>query len=202
MQEFSFAMQHPNYRSKKLPVALLHFTAAFLLLSAFMESGQAGYPRWIAYIFMTLGVFELVYTFFAARLQRRSPVVGEITRIVTALAFVLYAILLFSHKQALFGICMILIALAFFMIFFIERRWNRPFMLRVNKEGVWFPRFFKNQLFPWKAFNHIVLRGNVLTLDFANNRVAQLDILTTYNDHQTQAFNDFCQSHTHHTITA
>lgn len=192
MNEYSFIIQRPAYRNKKLPVALLHFTAGFLLLSAFLESGNAGYPRWVAYSFLVLGVLELVYTFFAARLRQAKPLVGEIIRIVTALAFLLYAILLLIEKQTFFGICMILIALAFAMIYLIERRWTKPFILKVNEDGVWFPRFFKYQLFPWKDFNLVLLKGNLITLDFTNNRIAQIDLHETFDEHQSGTFNLFC----------
>lgn len=196
MNDYSFIIQRPYYRNKKLPVALLHFTAGFLLLSAFLESGTAGYPRWIAYGFLVLGVLELVYTFFAARLQRNKPLVGGIIRIVTALAFLLYAVLLLIQKQTFFGICMILIAFAFTMIYLIERRWSRPFILKVNEKGIWFPRFFKYQLFPWKDLNLVLLKGNLITLDFKNNRVAQLEVDAMPTEAGNAAFNSFCLAHT------
>lgn len=196
MNDFSLTIHNPYYQNKKLPVALLHFTAGFLLLSAFLESGSGHYPRWIAITFLVLGIFELIYTFFASRLQRYSPRPGEIIRLITAAAFVLYAGLLFKENQILFGVFMSLIVVAFIIIFFIERRWNRPFILKVNEQGVWFPRFFRYQLFPWEKFNHVILRGNILTLDFTTNRVAQLEVFSTFNDNQASHFNQFCQSHT------
>lgn len=197
MNDYSFTIHHPYYQNRKLPIALLHFTAGFLLLSAFLESGNAGYPRWIANIFLILGIFELIYTFFAKRMQLRAPKTGEIIRLITALAFLLYAILLVREKQLFFGICMILTAFAFLMIFFIEQRWSKPFILKVNDKGIWFPRFFKYQLFSWKDLNHVILRGNVLTLDFKNNRVVQLDINHSYNASQAADFNHFCAIQTH-----
>lgn len=193
MNDFSFIIQQPYYRNKKLPVGLLHFTAGFLLLSAFLESGAAGYPKAIATGLLILGCLEIIYTFFATRLQRSFPLVGEITRIITAVAFLCYAILLLTKGQTLFGICMVLIAIAFIMIFLVERRWKKPFILKVNREGVWFPRFFKYQLFPWKALNLVMIRGNIITLDFTDNKVAQLDVDASFSEAQAAEFNHFCQ---------
>lgn len=196
MNDFSLTIHNPYYRNKKLPVALLHFTAGFLLLSAFLGSEDGHYPRWIAITFLVLGIIEIIYTFFASRLQRYSHRPGEIIRLVTALAFVLYAVMLFKDNQLLFGIFMSLIVVAFIMIFFIERRWNRPFILKINEEGVWFPRYFRYQLFPWEKFNHVILRGNILTLDFTTNRVAQLEVFSSFNENQTLLFNQFCEKRT------
>lgn len=193
MNAHSFVIRQPFYHNKKLPVGLLHFTAGFLLLSAFLESESAGYPRGLAIGFLILGLFEIAYTVFAARLQRSYPAVGALIRIITALAFLLYALQLLSTGQLFFGIGMILVSLAFVMILLVERRWSKPFVLKIDEKGVWFPRFFKYQLFPWEDLRLVILRGNVITLDFINNRVAQLEVKTAYQEEETKGFNEFCR---------
>lgn len=57
------------------------------------------------------------------------------------------------------------------------------------------PPFAKQ--YPWTAFQNVVLKDDLLTLDFANNKILQADLL---HHHRTPAvneaeFNDFCKRH-------
>jgi hypothetical protein len=186
-------MNNPFYPGKKLPIALLHCTAGFLMLNGWYESRIGHYPIALTIFFLIFAVIELVYTFFAARWQQTRPRLGGILRIAAAAAFVLYASMLIKDGQSLFGLFMILVSAAFVLIYFIEARWNKPFILRVNEEGVWIPRIFRSQLFPWDRFNHVILRDNLLTLDFSSNRVVQLDLARSLDAGVTGAFNVFCR---------
>lgn len=192
MKDFHFPIRNPYHRTKKLPVALLHFTAGFLLLNGWYEARIGHYPRWVGLYFLVLAIGEIVFTFFAARLQKSHPRWGEVMRLITAVTFGLYAFMLFRDNQLVFGILMILIALSFVAIFYIEQRWKKPFILRVTEEGLWFPKLFKYQLFPWGSFNHVILRNNLLTLDFSSNRIVQLDLDTRVAEEETRGFNLFC----------
>jgi hypothetical protein len=190
--DFHLPIRNPYHRNKKLPVALLHFTAGFLLLNGWYEARIGHYPPWLGILFLLMAIFEIAYTFFAAKVQYKYPGLGGVIRLVTVVAFAVYAWILFGDGQNLFGVFMILVTVAFVLIYFIEKRWNRPFVVRVNEEGIWFPRIFRSQLFPWNRFNHVILRNNLLTLDFTSNRVVQLDLDKTFEVSQAINFNVFC----------
>lgn len=192
MTDFSLTIKNPYSRSKKFPVALLHFTAGFLLLNGWYEAKVGHYPEWLSIAYLIFGIFEIVYAFFAIRLQRKIPHLGSAIRLLAGIAFAVYAWMLFRDKDSIFGVFMVIIAIAFFVIYRVEERWNIPFVVRVNKEGVWFPRTFKSQLYTWNSFNHVILRDNLLTLDFASNRVIQMDIYDNYNESEAGDFNTFC----------
>lgn len=192
MNDFHFPIRNPYRRARKLPVALLHFTAGFLLLNGWYEARIGHYPRWLGDYFLILAILEIVFTFFAARLSKTRPVWGETIRLITAGTFGLYAFMLFRDSQSVFGTLMTVIALSFVMIFFVEQRWKQPFILRIDEQGLWFPRLLKYQLFPWGRFNHVILRNNLLTLDFSNNRVIQLDLARRVEEDEAQGFNLFC----------
>lgn len=195
MNDYHFPIRNPYQRTRRLPVALLHFTAGFLLLNGWYEARIGHYPSWVAACFLVLAVAEVIFTFFASRLQRHHAGWGTPMRLVTAVTFGAYAYMLFRDHQLIFGVLMAVIALSFVAIFYIEQRWKRPFVLRVDEEGLWFPRLFNYQLFPWGKFNHIVLHNNLLTLDFSSNRVVQLDLDTRVGEEDSQGFNRFCSRH-------
>ncbi len=192
MTDFSLTISNPYARSKRFPVALLHFTAGFLLLNGWFEAKTGHYPVWLSIVYLAFGIFEIIFAFFSIRLQRKFPRTGSTIRLIATIAFTVYAWMLFRDKDPVFGIFMAIIAIAFFIIYRVEERWNNPFVIRINEGGVWFPRMFKSQLYPWNSFNHVILRDNLLTLDFTSNRIVQMDIYNSYNEKETADFNAFC----------
>ncbi|TAN16437.1 MAG: hypothetical protein EPN37_08310 [Chitinophagaceae bacterium] len=193
MNEFLLAIRNPYARSNRFPEVLLHFTAAFLLVNAWYEAKAGHYPGWVAVIFSIFAVLEILYAFFSRRLQRKFPHSGSSLRLSAGIAFMAYAWVLFRDHDPVFGIFMIIIGIAFFIIYRVEERWNKPFIIRVNKDGIMFPKIFKSQLYPWSQFNHIILRDDLLTLDFINNRIVQLSLSHSENEKNTIAFNAFCE---------
>lgn len=53
---------------------------------------------------------------------------------------------------------------------------------------------FVNKIYQWDNFNNVVLKDNLLTLDFKNNRVLQLEIQDGNPDEKE--FNSFCTKKT------
>ncbi|MGH2643303.1 MAG: hypothetical protein ACRDE2_05095 [Chitinophagaceae bacterium] len=195
--EFVFPIQNPYYRNKKFAIALLHFTTGFLLLTGWYEAKAGYYPNWLALAFLIFAIIEIVYTFFAIRLQREFPNLGSAIRLIAAFSFAVYAWMLFHEKENIFGIFISLVAIAFAIIYRIERQWNKPYHIHINEGGVWIPGTFKSKWVSWKSFNHVILRDNLLTLDFNNNHVVQLDLLKSYSIQEADLFNTFCKVQTH-----
>ncbi len=189
---YSLVLRNPYYYKKKFPIALLHFTAGFLLLNAWYESHVQTTMPVLGTVFLVIAFFEVVYTFFSFRMMHRFPIVNSIVRIVTSCAFLMYAILLFQQKQTLFAVFMLVIALAFVMIFMIEKKWARPFIIEINQQGVLFPGTFKKPLIPWHNFNHVLLKDNILTLDLTSNRIMQLEMRAIPDQKKVQEINIFC----------
>lgn len=194
MHQFSLQVKNPYYPKKKFSIALLHFTAGFLLLDAWYETAALKSFSGVAIAFLILACIEVAYAFFAFRFMHRFPVLNGMVRLVSACAFLLYSFLLFFMQDYLFGAFMAFIALAFVAIFFMERKWVKPFIVTVNEKGILLPGMMKATLLRWQNFNHIILRDNVLTLDMASNKVIQLDVYNKTGEQQVQVFNTFCSS--------
>lgn len=193
---YSLELRNPYFYKKKFPIALLHFTAGFLLLDAWYESSVQSFIPWLGTIFLIIAFFEVVYTFFAFKMMHRFPLLNSVIRLLTSCSFLLYALILFRRSQPLFAVFMLIIAAAFVMIFFIEKRWSKPFVIEVNEQGVLFPGTFKNPLIPWKNFNHVILKDNILTLDLVSNRIMQLEMRAIPDENKVEEINAFCISQT------
>jgi hypothetical protein len=48
--------------------------------------------------------------------------------------------------------------------------------------------------YPWSAFNNIILKDNLLTLDFTNNRLLQRETEDEEGDAEEDEFNDYCRA--------
>ncbi len=189
---YSLELRNPYFHRKKFSIALLHFTAGFLLLDAWYESGIQSSAPWVGALLVFIAVFEVGYTFFAFKMMQRSPLLNSIIRLAVAAAFLLYAFLLFNQAQSVFAVFMLIIALAFVMIFFIEKKWAKPFVVEIKDQGVLFPGTFKNPLIPWRNFNNVVLKDNILTLDLTSNRIMQLEMKEIPDGNKVQKINAFC----------
>jgi hypothetical protein len=54
------------------------------------------------------------------------------------------------------------------------------------------PPFAQN--YAWQDFQNVVLKDGLLTLDFNNNKLLQVHILSEISAPQEAEFNDFCQT--------
>jgi hypothetical protein len=67
-------------------------------------------------------------------------------------------------------------------------------LVEVGKENVVVKKMIGSTVYEWEQFGNLILKDNLLTLDFKNNKVLQLEIEeNTAIDEK--AFNAFCASH-------
>ena len=154
----------------------------------------------------TIGSLLFIYAFivWAARASNNlivSIIVSAI--LVLASLFVRTLLLKFKFNRLLIifvAALLVLIAvhsLPFFILillpgFVIHTSYIKP-VVEVYPEQVRIKKTFSNKLYEWQSFNNIILKDNLLTLDFKNNKVLQLEIEEGPMDEN--AFNDFCALH-------
>jgi drug/metabolite transporter (DMT)-like permease len=81
----------------------------------------------------------------------------------------------------------------FFLLTFLEYQAKYPLEIGFSHDRVVINTLFKKR-FDWSAFNNIILKDGLLTLDFKNNRLLQKEVI---DDEEGEAdedeFNDYCQ---------
>jgi len=85
---------------------------------------------------------------------------------------------------------------AFFLILiFLEYQTKRPLEIGFDDDRVVINTLFK-QRFDWSAFNNVVLKDGLLTLDFKSNRLIQKEIAEDDEDDDAdeEEFNLYCRS--------
>ncbi len=102
------------------------------------------------------------------------------------IVLIVAAILLFIATHAIiFAVVIIVYGLI------VKKLYKEP-VVNVNTEGVIFKKMFATPVHAWNEFNNIILKDNLLTLDFKNNKLLQLTILENETSIDEGSFNHFC----------
>lgn len=83
----------------------------------------------------------------------------------------------------------------FFVLAFLEVQAKRPLEIGFDDDRVVINTLFK-QRFDWSAFNNIVLKDGLLTVDFKNNRLMQKEVADDEDedDVEEEEFNQYCRA--------
>jgi hypothetical protein len=85
------------------------------------------------------------------------------------------------------------ISALFFLLAFLESQARYPLEIGFSNDRVVINTLFKKKI-DWPAFNNIVLKDGLLTLDFKNDHLFQKDVLDDgEEDADEDEFNEFCQ---------
>lgn len=65
--------------------------------------------------------------------------------------------------------------------------------IQVGAQGVSLQRLFGSIIHPWDEFNQVILKDELLSLDFKNNKLLQLPVSYPLQAVNEDEFNNFCQ---------
>ena len=101
------------------------------------------------------------------------------------LLLVLAAAMLFISTHS-FGLALVLLLVEILSSLLVKKP-----LITVDATGISIQRALGIKVCTWDQFNNVILKDNLLTLDFKNNQLLQLepDAAATVNE---QLFNDFC----------
>jgi hypothetical protein len=76
----------------------------------------------------------------------------------------------------------------------MEYRIFQPAYARMDNTGITLPTTFARKVIGWNELNNVILRDDLLTIDFKNNRILQLEVLDDPGKDAREALNGFFQS--------
>jgi hypothetical protein len=87
------------------------------------------------------------------------------------------------------------VGVLFLLMAVLEHQAKRPLEIGVDKDQVVINTLFRRK-YSWSAFNNVVLKDGLLTLDFKNNRLLQREVVDDEeeDDADEAEFNDYCRS--------
>ena len=107
-------------------------------------------------------------------------------RVNISLLLCIAAVILFIATGSLpFAAVLAVYSLAF------KKLYVKP-IVKVNIKGVSIKKLFGSPIHSWGEFNNIILKDNLLTLDFKNNKLLQLTLVENEDSVDENNFNTFC----------
>lgn len=186
---------------------MVHFFVGYLLLIFAYHLYRTGGAKWVYYLSGITGIGEILFSLFFKRLtsigvrrvaNRNRPGLNQAVRIFSVAVLLLTALTYLLHGHYLTAFIIAAISAGIMGIINTERRMKSPSFVKVDMRGILFPGLFRDKHFPWNRLNHVILRNQVLTLDFYDNRVLQIEIAAIAEDEQwVTTFNRFCQQCIH-----
>ena len=160
-----------------LSFLLCLFTALTLFYLAFRSTN----PDRLTLVVASFLLIGLVITLFSRRRARPDKVRYRYLLLLAALAW------MFFTPAPWVGAL-------FFVLSFLEYQTKRPLEIGFDNDRVVINTLVKQQ-FDWAAFNNVVLKDGLLTLDFKSNRLIQREVTDDDEDDDAdeEEFNAYCR---------
>jgi hypothetical protein len=181
--KYSFTLKDNNQKAYKLFtwfLFFLHIAAAAFALNTDDDKVKLS-------IYILLGfyaVLSIVYYFY-----RRHSKALETFSLVMAL---LYGN--FWFQQA--GIVAVLAFAAVYIIVTLVK--GKTTTVLFSDDGIHLTRVFKTVIFPWAEMDNVILKDNLLTIDFKSNKIIQVEIVEPARGVDETEFNLFCNELLNH----
>lgn len=176
--QYKFILKDNNQKSYNLFTWFLFFlhiiAAAVVALKYTDRNAQLG-------VYILLGfyaVISIVYFFF-----RKHKKALETFSLIMAL---LYANFWLKHVGVIALIIFVLIYL------FVTKVQGKKTRVLFSEQGLHITRIFKTILYPWRDMDNVILKDDLLTVDFKSNKLIQAEVTEINENVDEKKFNDFC----------
>ncbi len=176
--KYSFTLKDNNQKAYKLFtwfLFFLHIAAAMIALNTEDNKVRLG-------IYILLGFYAIISTVYYC--CRKYSKAFETFSLIMAL---LYANFWFQQV----GIIAMLAFAGVYIIVTVVKGKNTTVLF--SNEGVHLTRVFKTVIFPWAKMDNVILKDNLLTIDFKTNKIIQVEILPNSPIIDETEFNLFCK---------
>ena len=177
MKQYKIRILHPNTLTRLRLQPVMHMLVGILFLLNGIGIYNSPAPNWgMAVFFLLLGFASIAFPFFMKRFSNIQAA-NSFTRIVQAFTCFTGCLFFLSHMEPLIGLLLLLTGIAAAYVGWAEYKIFMPSYVRIDTTGVTLPTTFSERLIGWNQLNNVILQGDLLTLDFKNNKVMQLEVL-------------------------
>jgi hypothetical protein len=194
MKQYKIRILHPNAMTRLRLQPAMHGLIGVLFLMNGIGIYHGANPNWfMAVFFFLLGAASLAFPFIMKRLQNVQAA-NSFARLIQAFACFTGCLYFLSHMQPLIGLLLLATGLASAYIGYAEYKIFQISYVRIDINGVVLPTTFSEKVISWSRLNNVVLRNDLLTIDFKNNKVLQLDVLDEVGAATAEEMNAFFKS--------
>lgn len=151
-------------------------------------------PNWgMVVFFMVVGLLSVLFPFLIRRMRNFSGA-NSMMRLLQVFVCFSGCLYFLSHVQPFIGVLQLLIGLGLAYIGWVEHNIFKPVYINMDITGITIPTTFSARVVAWNQLNNVILRNDLLTVDFKNNKVLQLEILDNIPGIKEDEINGFCRN--------
>jgi len=178
-------------RSKILPV--FHILVALIFFFDFKNAPKETIKDWIfSSVSLIACIFLLAAGFFSKKI---------ITDFSKHLALLLFesvlitsgAIYFWSKGTSLVAASHVLLAVAIILFWIYLKKREEGEKIIISETHIILPGLLGKKVVDWKDLANLVKKQDLLTIDFKNNKLMQVEIISSDLDIEEMKFNQFCQ---------
>lgn len=85
------------------------------------------------------------------------------------------------------------LAIMYFILLFVEMQFKRNKEKGFDKDGITDNGLMRTFV-PWQVIKNVLIKDGILTIDYKNNKLFQMEIEGDIEDNSVQEFNTFCEA--------
>jgi hypothetical protein len=173
---------------------VMHGMIGILFLFNVIGVYKMANPNWVmAALFIVMGSASLLFPFMLRRMRKITET-NSVLRMLQAFTLLSGCLFFLSHMQPLIGLTLLLAGLGVAYIGYAEYRILQPAYVSTDTTGISLPTVFGQRRHGWNEMKNVILRNDLLTLDFKNNKILQLEVLDEFGPVEAAEMNAFFQS--------
>jgi hypothetical protein len=181
--DFVVTLKHPDYKFYNVITVLMCVITVAASVFALLHSLFSTYT-WVNVFLSAFIIVNLIIAFINSNKKEN----------ITTFKWALYAS---AFLWLLYPLHIPVIAIFYIIAALLERQIKFPQEIGFNKDGITFNTFpFKN--YTWQQVKNAMLKDNLLTLDFVNNKILQKETETDVDAATEKEFNEFCKQQIDH----
>lgn len=187
---------HPNAMTRLRMQPVMHGMVGMLFLFNVIGTYKMADPNWLMVaLFIIMGLASILFPFMV-RSIRKFGEANSIVRMLQAFTLLSGSLYFLSHLQPVVGATLFLAGIGIAYIGYAEYKILQPSYITLNENGIILPTLFSSRQVKWNEMNNVILRNDLLTLDFRTNKILQLEVLDDISPSQAADMNAFFKQRT------
>lgn len=173
---------------------VMHGMVGILFLFNVIGTYKMEQPNWlIAFLFTGMGLASIAFPFLARRMRKFAEA-NTVLRMLQAFTMLSGCLYFFSHMQPVVGFTLFLAGLGIGYIGYAEYKILQPSYVEFDTTGIRLPTLLGTRRIGWNEMKNVILRNDLLTLDFKTNKILQLEVLDDISTTKAAEMNKFFQT--------
>jgi hypothetical protein len=191
---YKFRILHPSTATRLRLQPMMHFLVGILFLFNAIGAYHEPQPNYaMVGFFMVLGLISVVLPFVLRRFRNFAQV-NAMARVFQAFACFSGSLYFLSHSKPDIAALLLAVGIGVAYVGYAEYKIMQPAFAKLDMTGITLPSTFGEKMFPWADLQNAVVRNDLFTVDFKNNKILQLEIIDDQPASQQEEINGYCQS--------